>query len=271
MSARVITDNQTLFNAYHELQAGDIVVGRIRLRPGEESLLVDLVSRGVHLIPSATAQLCSRSKVLQAGLLGAFMGPGTHPVYDLHDMLRLVGEYGNEDRVICKLDRANGGTGILCFSSIEDVYNQAVLGVLAFPFVVQPFYADCRDIRVVVLGELLEAYERRNSRNFRHNLHCGGVSRPWRLTKAQHRLCRQVMRRAGFPYAHIDFLVSPDGETWLTEINLRGGLKGALLNQKDYLAQVKRIHGELVEGLQKQGQTAEREGSGREKKRKAEK
>ncbi len=257
MCARIVTDNKTFFDAYHELQAGDIVVGRIRLRPGEESLLVDLVSRGIHLIPSATAQLCSRSKVLQAGLLGKFMGPGTHPVHDLHDMLRLVGEYGEGDRVICKLDRANGGTGILCFSSVEDVYNQAVLGTLAFPFVVQPFYADCRDIRVVVLGDMVEAYERRNSRNFRHNLHFGGVSSPWALTAEQRDLCRRIMQRAGFPYAHLDFLVARTGETWLTEINLRGGLRGAGLNQKDYLAQVERIHEEMVLHLQETAQPVE--------------
>jgi ribosomal protein S6--L-glutamate ligase len=59
------------------------------------------------------------------------------------------------------------------------------------------------------------------------------------------------MARADFPYAHLDFLISPTGETWLTEINLRGGLKGAELNQKDYLAQVERVHQKLVVGLQK--------------------
>lgn len=254
MSRRLITDNRTLFESYHALEAGDIVVGRIRLRPGEESLLVDLVSRGVHLIPSATAQLCSRSKVLQAVLLGRFMGPGTRPVYDIHDLLRLVGEFDDSTRIVCKLDRANGGTGILRFSSIEGVYTQAVLGTLAFPFVLQPYYADCRDVRVVLLGEVVEAYERHNPGNFRHNLHCGGVSRPWELTDDQYALCRQVMERAGFPYAHIDLLISPAGETWLTEINLRGGLKGAHLNQKDYLAAVDRLHLELVQCLQKQGQ-----------------
>jgi len=246
MSVRIVTDNKTLFSCYHALQAGDIVATRIRLRPGEESLLVDLVSRGVHLIPSATAQLCSRSKVLQARLLGKFMGPTTRPVYDRHDMLRLVSEYSDNDKVICKLDRANGGTGILCFSSIEDIYNQATLGMLSFPFVVQPFYPDCHDIRVVMLGDIVEAYERHNSNNFRHNLHCGGESRPWNLTGKQHDLCLQIMARAGFPYAHIDFLVTQTGETWLTEINLRGGLKGALLNQKDYLAQVEQVHRKLV-------------------------
>lgn len=256
MCARIVTDNKTFFESYHELQVGDIVVGRIRLRPSEESLLVDLVSRGIHLIPSATAQLCSRSKVLQAGLLGKFMGPGTRPVHDQHDMLRLVGKY--DGRVICKLDRANGGAGVLSFSSIEDVYNQVVLGTLSFPFVVQPFYADCRDIRVVVLGDVVEAYERRNEGNFRHNLHFGGVSSPWELTGPQRELCRRIMQRAGFPYAHLDFLVSPAGEIWLTEINLRGGLRGAGLNQKDYLTRVERIHEEMVLRLQETGQAVER-------------
>jgi ribosomal protein S6--L-glutamate ligase len=251
MCPRLITDNHTLFSRYHTLEAGDIVATRIRLRPGEESLLIDLVSRGVHMIPSATAQLTSRSKVLQARLLGEFMGPGTSPVYDLHDMLRLVSEYPDKGRVICKLDRANGGTGILCFSSIEAVYNQAVLGTLAFPFVVQPFYPDCRDIRVVVLGDIVEAYERHNPNNFRHNLHCGGESLPWDLTEKQHDLCRLVMARADFPYAHIDYLVTPAGETWLTEINLRGGLKGARLNQNDYLVQVEQVHRKLIARLQK--------------------
>lgn len=249
MGARVISDNRTLFSDYHILQAGDIVVGRIRLRPGEEPLLVDLVSRGIHLVPSATAQLCSRSKALQARLLGEFMGPLTTAVYDLHDMMRLVTDFSSTGRVVCKLDRCNGGTGVLCFSSIEDVYNQVVLGNLDYPFVVQPFYADCRDVRVVILDDLVEAYERNNSCNFRHNLHWGGESRPWRLTEEQHAFCIGVMQRGDFPYAFIDLLVTASGEVWLTEINLRGGMRGAAINQRDYLAQVDRLHAEMVRRL----------------------
>jgi len=248
MGVRIIRDNQTLFAHYHELTAGDVVVGRIRLRPGEESLLIDLVSRGVHLIPSATSQLCSRSKVLQARLLGDFMGPGTNVIYDRHDMLRVVGEYGDK-KVVCKLDRANAGAGVLCFSTVEDVFNQAVLGSLPFPFVVQPFYTDCRDIRVVLLDDVVDAYERHNPTNFRHNLHCGGLSRPWRLSEQQLDLCHRIMRRAAFPYAHIDFLVSATGETALTEINLRGGLKGAKLTQMDYVTQVEQAHRKMVRKL----------------------
>ncbi len=243
----LITDNEALFRHYGELAAGDMVVGRLRLRPGEEHLLLDLQARGVRMIPSATSQLCSRSKVFQARILASLMVPHTAPVYDQHDMMRLVSLYTREvaGPVVCKLDRANGGSGVLRFASIEDVYSQAALGVLRYPFVVQPFVRDCRDIRIVLLGELVDAYERRNPDNFRHNLHCGGRSMPFAPSTAQLRLCRQAMERGGFPYAFVDILESEEG-CWLSEINLRGGLRGARLSQQDYLGAVEEIHQELV-------------------------
>ena len=37
---RIITDNHSLLTHYQELKKGDIVLGRIRLRPGEECLLL---------------------------------------------------------------------------------------------------------------------------------------------------------------------------------------------------------------------------------------
>ena len=252
MAPRIIKDNTTLVSHYDELGPGDIVVGRLRLRRGEEHLLLALESRGVVLIPSATAQLCSRSKVFQARILGRFMLPWTKAVYDMHDLLDLVSGYGREQvgRVVCKLDRANGGLGILLYQSIEDVYTQAALGALLFPFVLQPFAEQGRDIRVVLLGDYVEAYQRHNAHNFRHNLHCGGKSTAWILEDDQLDLCRQVMTRAGFLYAHVDLLLTPEGGTYLNEINLRGGLRGAVVGQQEYLAAVESIHAHLVRELQ---------------------
>jgi len=250
MIPRIIRDNKALFECFDRLRSGDIVVGRVRLRPAEENLLLDLAVRGIVLLPSATSQICSRSKIFQARILGRFMIPGTAPVYDMHDMMRLVTEYGRRQvgRVVCKLDRANGGLGVLRYVSIEDVYSQAALGVLRFPFLVQPFLDDCRDVRVVILGDLIEAYRRHNPYNFRHNLHCGGTSSSWELSKEQLELCRQVMERAGFPYAYIDLLVTSSGDSWLSEINLRGGLRGARISQQDYLRAVEKIHADLLAG-----------------------
>jgi ribosomal protein S6--L-glutamate ligase len=248
MAPREIKSNAELTACFQELRPGDIVVGRVRLRPGEEHLLFDLAVRGVRLVPSAMSQWLSRSKVFQARILGPFMVPATRPVYDMHDLMQLVTEYGRDGvgRVVCKLDRANGGMGILLFASVEEVYTQTVLGSLCFPFVVQPFVDQARDIRVVLLGDHLEAYQRHNPHNFRHNLHCGGAGTPWHLDSTHLDLCRQVMARGEFPYAHIDLLLTPSGECWLNEINLRGGLRGAQISQRDYLAAVERVHVRLL-------------------------
>lgn len=234
---------------YQQLGPQDVVIGRIRMQPGEEHLLLDLVSRGVTLIPSATAQLCSRSKVFQAFILGAYMIPGTRPVYSSHDMMQLVSALYQQqvNEVVVKLDRANGGRGVLKFNSIEEVNSLQRLGSLACPFVVQPFVAKCVDIRVVILGTKVEAYQRHNPSNFRQNLSCGGERLPFTLNEEQHAVCRSVMDRAHFPYGCIDLMVSPQGTTWLSEINLRGGLQGAELSQKEYLLRVEEIHEQLAE------------------------
>ncbi len=237
MPPRIVTSNQELYACYHELEQGDIVLGRIRLAGAQEHLLLDLVSRGIQLIPSASSQLCSRSKVYQAALLCEFMVAETIAVYSVHDMIEAVTRYGRVkvESVVCKLDRANAGQGILRFASIEDVYTQVQLGTIPFPFVIQPFVPDCRDVRVILLGDDIEAYQRYNPYNFRHNLHCGGESLSWQLSNEQLHFCHRVMERADFPHAHLDLLILPD-ESWkLSEINLRGGMRGAVMNQKDYL------------------------------------
>jgi ribosomal protein S6--L-glutamate ligase len=256
MAPRIIENNEQLFAAYEALNAGDIVLGRIRLAEGREHLLLDLVSRGLHLIPSASSQLCSRSKVFQAELLARFMVPHTRTVYAMQDMLEIVTAYGRAgvEAVVCKLDRANGGLGILKFSSIEDVYTQAALGALGFPFVVQPYLDECRDVRVVLLGNLVEAYQRYNPDNFRHNLHCGGKSAPWELIPEQLDFCRAVMARADFPYAHVDLLILPDDSWFLSEINLRGGLRGARIDQQEYLRRVAELQEEELAVLLGRGE-----------------
>ena len=50
------------------------------------------------------------------------------------------------------------------------------------------------------------------------------------------------MARGGFPYAHIDLMVTADHRTYLAEINLRGGIRGAVISPADYQARVDSIH-----------------------------
>jgi len=232
----IIRDNKTLFNRYSQLQKNDIVCTRICLKPGEEPLLADLCERGIHLIPSAAAQLASRSKCFQARLFSDFMLPGTLPIYDSNTLLKATSYYRQHKyaRVVLKRDRKNAGLGVYIFNDIEDLYNQVVGGSCDYPFVVQPFQERSRDIRVIILDDYVEAYERTNPYNFRKNLHCGGTSAPYSLSESQLLFCRQVMERGRFAYAHIDLILNPKGDHHLMEINLRGGLKGARICSRNY-------------------------------------
>ena len=248
---RLLEDNDRLRALYGELGAGDVFIGRLRLHPSEESLVVDLLSRGVTLFPAGLAQLLCRSKVMQATVFADEMLPETSAIHDLHGLMLLLPRYQRLGitKVVTKRDRANAGLGINLWSSLEEVFNQASLGALPFPFVVQPFYEHCRDIRVVVLGDYREAYWRDNPDNFRNNLHFGGQSAPAELSEAQVALCQRVMARGAFPYAHLDLMVTAGGESYLAEINLRGGIRGAAISPIEYRQRIEAIHQQFREGL----------------------
>ena len=237
---RIIQTNDELFSCYHELQAGDIITCRLRLKYGEEHILLDLSERGIRLIPSATSQLASRSKCFQARLLEALMVPHTVVIYDIHRLLQTVSLYGKHGigKVVLKHDHKNAGLGIHLFRDIEDIYTHAANNVLPYPFVLQPFVKNSRDVRVILIGEFIEAYERNNPHNFRNNLHCGGKATPIKLDTKQLQICKTAMERGGYPYAHLDLMLTKTGETYLAEINLRGGMKGAEIDTKSYRAKI---------------------------------
>ena len=247
--ARIITKNQDLPELFHKLSAGDIIACRLRLKYEEEHLLLDLVERGVQLIPSATSQLASRSKTFQARLFAPFMVPYTVVIYDIHGLLDTVSLYGHHaiGKVVLKHDRKNAGLGIHLFRDIEDVYTQAANNVLPYPFVLQPFVNNSRDIRIIFLNDYIEAYERNNPDNFRNNLHCGGEANPFLLNEKQLDLCRKVMNRGSFPYGHLDMMITEKAETYLAEINLRGGIRGAAINPGNYQKKVKAIETKLLQ------------------------
>jgi len=196
--------NSELPASLDNLCAGDIITCRLCLKYGEEHILLDLVERGIQLIPSAISQLASRSKTFQTRLLSSLMIPHTMVIYDIHGLLETVSLYGYHaiNKVVLKHDRKNGGLGIHLFRDIEDVYTQAANNVLPFPFVLQPFVSNSRDVRVIILGDYIEAYGRNNPDNFRNNLHCGGTAQAFTLNPQQLALCRKAMERSSFPYAY---------------------------------------------------------------------
>ncbi len=221
------------------------------MKAGEEYMFFDLSCRGVRCIPSAAAQLTSRSKRYQALTLSPWMLPETTVVYDIHQLLALCGRYHRKSvaRVVVKQEGKNGGVGILRYDSIEDVFNQAANGCLAYPFILQPFLDNAVDIRVIVLGSYREAYRRFTPHGFRNNLHCGGTAEACDLSGPAEQLCREVMARADCPYGHLDLLLAPQGTVYLSEINLRGGLRGAKISTTEYRRRVADIENSLLEKM----------------------
>jgi ribosomal protein S6--L-glutamate ligase len=244
---RLIRSISEVRRNYRQLAAGDVIIGVLALRPGEEIKVLDLAERGVVFFPPVLAQLLGRSKVAQAEVLGQYMVPGNFVAYALADLAGKLPEFQARGAVVAKRDRAHLGLGVSLWPSLETLYSLAGLQGLTYPLVVQPFVDGARDLRVVALGDYLEAYERVNPHSFRKNLFQGGSSRPAALTPEQRNFCREVMARGKFPYAILDLLLDPQGDRpHLSEISFKGGLTGARLSQPEFRQRVAALEEDFI-------------------------
>jgi len=126
----------------------------------------------------------------------------------------------------------------------------------SYPFVLQPFLENFTDIRIIVVGNYVEAYARHNPYNFRMNISSGGTSYPYILDKDKEEFCRSVMDRGKFPFAHIDLHILESGECFLSEIALNGGIKGAVINKKELDERKQVLLERLAEGIKAEGTKA---------------
>jgi ribosomal protein S6--L-glutamate ligase len=220
---------------FDELCDGDAVIGLLPGKYLHPALVADLMERGVRCVPSALCQLLSRSKCAQAILLRQWMAPHTQVVARRAKLMEAVGYCARHriTEVVTKQEGMHCGHGIRRWESAETLYNTVAFSASAFPFVLQPFLPDLTDIRVIVVGDYVEAYVRENAYNFRANLAVGGVSRPLAMDATAERLCRKVMQRGRFPYAHLDIQVAADGRLWLSEITLDGGIAAAGIGREE--------------------------------------
>ena len=62
--------------------------------------------------------------------------------------------------------------------------------------------------------------------------------------------CRSVMQRGKFPFAHLDLMILENGECYLSEITLNGGIKGARISREDLIqnkkALLEKLAGEII-------------------------
>ncbi|WP_291321825.1 hypothetical protein [Desulfonatronospira sp.] len=237
----IIYSSRELKEKFHQLGPDDIFVGHLSFAPGEELKILDLLHRGVSFYPSVLCSFLSRSKVMQAEVLQAFMLPDTFVAYRSADICRNFSRYARHGSIISKRDRKHLGMGVGRWSSLEELQKLDSLGALPFPLVIQPFLENARDFRVIIIDDHAEAYERSNPDNFRKNLAQQGTASPVDLSRDLYEFCMQVMQRGDFPYALLDILQSPGGELFLSEISLMGGLSGSRIGHEGYLNHKKKL------------------------------
>ncbi len=231
----ILRSAAALDERFDSLGAGDTFIGLLPARYLLAASVADLVGRGVRCLPSVLCQLLTRSKCAQASVLRPWMAPHTRVVarrIELMESLQAFAEQGIS-AVVSKQERMHCGHGVRRWESAEALYNAVGLSDEAYPFVLQPFLRDVADVRVILAGDHIEAYRRENQFNFRANLAAGGSSRPEALDGKALALCRAVMLRGRFPYAHIDLQLMPDGACYLSEIALDGGITGARIGREE--------------------------------------
>jgi len=247
----IIRTNRELKERYDELKAGDCFIGMLIFKNLKSRVFIDLLERGVRFFPSALSQTLGHSKVAQALAFRQWMIPHTLIVARRVELMHAINTYNQHGigTVVTKEDHLQCGFGIHRWDSIESVYNQASFNTISYPFVLQPFLDNLTDVRVIIAGDYFEAYTRENQNNFRTNLSAGGTSRPYTISNAQFALCHRVMERGKFPYAHIDLLVTAQGDIYLSEIALNGGMKGARIRREDLDAMKKDLLEQMAGSL----------------------
>lgn len=243
----IVRSPTELERRYAALGEGDIVLGRLPVRFLQGGLAADLLERGVRCLPSVTCQALSRSKCAQALVLRQWMAPHTRVVGRRADLMDALGDYSRAGigPVVSKQESMHCGHGIRRWESTEALYNGVALDERAFPFVLQPFLEGISDVRVIVVGSYREAYLRENLYNFRANIAAGGESRPFEVDPSAEALCRAVMDRGRFPYAHVDLHLTAEGTCLLSEITLEGGIAAARIGR----AELDRLKRERLEAL----------------------
>ncbi len=250
----IITNSKELTVRYDELRRGDVFIGKPAAGGLNQSLLIDLLERGVICIPSPLSQIISGSKVVQTLLLNRWMFPDTMVVSRRKTLMDAIGLYNRAGNgpVVTKEDRMHCGHGIRKWDSIETLYSFVSMSESSYPFILQPHIKHFTDLRVIVAGDYVEAYARDNPDNFRMNMAAGGSSRPVELDADKEGFCRAVMERGKFPYAHIDIMVASDGKYYLSEIALNGGIKGARTGRGELEQRKQEITERLVRGCVKE-------------------
>jgi len=231
----IIRSSQKLKERYQNLCSGDIFLGILTYKHIKQSILIDLMERGVTCFPSPISQVLNHSKATQAVVLNNWMLPHTFVIARRTDLIEAMNIYNRLKiaPVVTKEDHLHCGHGVRKWDTIETLYNFMALSETPYPFVIQPFLNNFVDVRVIIAGDYTEAYVRHNPDNFRMNISMGGKNYPYEMNAELLNFCRTAMERGKFPYAHLDIQIADDGTYYLSEIALNGGTKGSMIRRDE--------------------------------------
>jgi ribosomal protein S6--L-glutamate ligase len=231
----IVRSSRELKERYHDLCSGDIFLGILTYKHIKQSILIDLMARGISCFPSPLSQVLNHSKATQAVVLKDWMLPHTGVITRRTDLIEAINTYNrlNIAPVVTKEDQLHCGHGVRRWDTIETLYSFVALTETSYPFVIQPFLSNFTDVRVIIAGDYVEAYVRHNPNNFRMNISMGGKNYPHEMNTNLLNFCRTAMERGHFPYAHLDIQIADDGIYYLSEIALNGGTKGAKIRRRD--------------------------------------
>jgi ribosomal protein S6--L-glutamate ligase len=237
----IVRSSRELKEVYQDLRSGDIFLGTLTYKHMKQSVLIDLLERGISCFPSPLSQTLNNSKTAQVLVLKKWMLPHTFVISRRSDLIRTINIYNrlNIGPVVTKEDRMHCGHGVRKWDTIEILYSFMALSESSYPFVVQPFLDSFVDVRIIIVGDYMEAYVRDNPNNFRMNISIGGANYPYDPDENLVKFCHTAMVRGKFPYAHLDINITDDGKYYLSEIALDGGTKGAKIDREE-LVQKKR-------------------------------
>lgn len=231
----IIKRSRELKKVYQDLRPGDIFLGTLTYKHMKHPVLIDLLERGISCFPSPLSQVLNNSKAAQALVLKKWMLPHTVVVSRRIDLIDAMNTYNRLriSPVITKEDHMHCGHGVRKWDTLEILYSFTALSESSYPFVLQPFLDDFIDVRVIIVGDYIEAYVRHNPHNFRKNISMGSKNYPHNFGKDLEKFCGSAMERGKFPYAHLDVLITDDGTYYLSEIALNGGIKGASIRRNE--------------------------------------
>jgi glutathione synthase/RimK-type ligase-like ATP-grasp enzyme len=246
----IIRSARELKKQYQDLRSGDTFLGILTYKHIKESILIDLLERGISCFPSPLSQVLNHSKATQAVILKKWMRPHTYAINRRADLIDAINTYSRLGitAIVTKEDHRHCGHGVRRWDTMEILYNFLAFSDSSYPFVLQPFLENFTDVRVIIAGDYAEAYVRHNPNNFRMNISMGGENYPHEMSAELLKFCRRVMERGKFPYAHMDIQVMDDGAFYLSEIALNGGTKGAKIRQKELNQKKKELLERLVTG-----------------------